>query len=86
MIICSLEQDVQRKAREEAISVLGDDEKDTTPTLEQTKKFAYIDMIIKEVRYERTRNRRYVVNFIGIVPSPSSTRAHGSVPRCAKGL
>ncbi|ORZ00645.1 cytochrome P450 [Syncephalastrum racemosum] len=44
----ALHQDIQRKAREEAIGVLGDDGKDTIPTMEQTKKFAYIDMIIKE--------------------------------------
>ncbi|KAJ8659175.1 hypothetical protein O0I10_005214 [Lichtheimia ornata] len=40
--------DMQRKAREEAIKVLGDEPQDVFPTLEQTREFPYINMIIKE--------------------------------------
>lgn len=40
---------MQRKAREEAIKVLGDEPQDVFPTLEQTREFPYINMIIKEV-------------------------------------
>lgn len=42
-------KDMQRKAREEAIKVLGDEPQDVFPTLEQTREFPYINMIIKEV-------------------------------------
>ena len=40
-------QDVQQKAREEAIRVLGDHPVDVCPTLEQIKEMPYIQMIIK---------------------------------------
>ncbi|KAG2225674.1 hypothetical protein INT45_012146 [Circinella minor] len=40
--------DVQQKAREEAIKVLGDHPKDVFPTLEQIKEMPYIQMVIKE--------------------------------------
>ncbi|OAD75061.1 CYP509 protein, partial [Phycomyces blakesleeanus NRRL 1555(-)] len=39
--------DIQQKAREEAISILGEDQ-DTIPTIEQTKEIDYINMVIKE--------------------------------------
>ncbi|OBZ91245.1 hypothetical protein A0J61_00715 [Choanephora cucurbitarum] len=41
--------DIQQRAREEAIRVLGDEPKDALPTLDQTKQFPYINQIIKEV-------------------------------------
>ncbi|CAO3635442.1 unnamed protein product [Cunninghamella blakesleeana] len=41
-------QDIQKRAREEAISVLGDEPVNSFPTLEQTKKFVYINQIMKE--------------------------------------
>ncbi|CDH59519.1 cytochrome p450 [Lichtheimia corymbifera JMRC:FSU:9682] len=40
--------DVQRKAREEAIRVLGDAPEDVMPTVEQTRQLTYINMVIKE--------------------------------------
>ena len=45
----ALVKDIQRKAREEAIMILGDEPKDVLPTIEQTREFTYINMIIKEV-------------------------------------
>ncbi|KAG2224183.1 hypothetical protein INT45_001301, partial [Circinella minor] len=39
---------IQEKARQEAITVLGDEPKDVFPTLDNCKKFTYIDMIVKE--------------------------------------
>lgn len=44
-----ISQDVQEKAREEAIRVLGDNPEDVVPNSEQVKSLPYIDMIIKEV-------------------------------------
>ncbi|KAI7873546.1 cytochrome P450, partial [Lichtheimia hyalospora FSU 10163] len=44
----AMHPDIQRKAREEAIKILGDEPKDVLPTLEQTREFTYINMIIKE--------------------------------------
>ncbi|KAG2213089.1 hypothetical protein INT47_011238 [Mucor saturninus] len=41
-------QDVQQKAREEAIRILGDDKCDILPTVEQTKEMTYINQVIKE--------------------------------------
>ncbi|KAI8146009.1 cytochrome P-450 cyp509A1, partial [Fennellomyces sp. T-0311] len=41
--------DIQKKAREEAIRVLGDDKKDIKPTLDQLQDMPYINMVIKEV-------------------------------------
>ncbi|KAI9251375.1 cytochrome P450 [Phascolomyces articulosus] len=40
--------EIQQKAREEAIRVLGDEPVDTLPTLDQIKDMPYIQMIIKE--------------------------------------
>ena len=40
---------MQKRAREEAIKVLGDDEDDVIPTIEQSRDMPYINMIIKEV-------------------------------------
>ncbi|KAI8368533.1 cytochrome P450 [Blakeslea trispora] len=40
--------EVQQKAREEAIRVLGDDPTDVLPTLEQIKEFNYINQVMKE--------------------------------------
>ncbi|KAI7881134.1 cytochrome P450 [Lichtheimia hyalospora FSU 10163] len=44
----AMHPDIQRKAREEAIKILGDEPEDVLPTLEQTREFKYINMIIKE--------------------------------------
>ncbi|KAI7894926.1 cytochrome P-450 cyp509A1 [Mucor mucedo] len=41
-------QDIQQKAREEAIRVLGDGKYDILPTVEQTKEMVYINQVIKE--------------------------------------
>lgn len=43
-------QDVQKKAREEALRVLGDKPEDVMPDSEQVKSLPYIDMVIKEVK------------------------------------
>jgi cholesterol 24(S)-hydroxylase len=42
-------QDIQQRAREEAISILGDKPEDVLPTVEDTKKVDYISQIMKEV-------------------------------------
>lgn len=44
-----ISQDIQDKAREEAIRVLGDNPEDVIPNSEQVKSLPYIDMVIKEV-------------------------------------
>ncbi|KAI9345052.1 cytochrome P450, partial [Pilaira anomala] len=41
-------QDIQERARQEAISILGDEPRDILPSLEDTKKMTYINQIIKE--------------------------------------
>ncbi|KAI9257800.1 cytochrome P450 [Helicostylum pulchrum] len=41
-------QDIQEKARQKAISILGDESCDVLPTIEDTKRMAYINQIIKE--------------------------------------
>ena len=45
----SILQDVQEKARQESIKVLGTKLVDVSPTLKDSKKFPYLDMVIKEV-------------------------------------
>ncbi|KAG0173233.1 cytochrome P450-dit2 [Apophysomyces sp. BC1034] len=44
----AVHQDVQQKAREEALNILGDDPIDVLPTVEQTKQMEYINMVMKE--------------------------------------
>ncbi|KAJ8659800.1 hypothetical protein O0I10_004393 [Lichtheimia ornata] len=41
-------QDVQEKARQEVIRILGDESCDVLPTVEQTKQMTYLNTIIKE--------------------------------------
>ncbi|KAI7886186.1 cytochrome P450 [Lichtheimia hyalospora FSU 10163] len=48
MYYLAAHQDVQDKARQEAIRILGDEPKDEIPTLEQLKDVTYINMVIKE--------------------------------------
>ncbi|KAI8070961.1 cytochrome P-450 cyp509A1 [Gongronella butleri] len=40
--------DIQQKARDEAIKILGDEPEDRLPTLEDTKEMTYLNMVIKE--------------------------------------
>ncbi|CAO3676105.1 unnamed protein product [Rhizopus stolonifer] len=42
------DKDIQDKAREEAIGILGDGPEEVSPTLDQLKEFTYINMVIKE--------------------------------------
>ncbi|KAI9269153.1 cytochrome P450 [Phascolomyces articulosus] len=44
----AVNKDIQAKAREEVFAVLGDEPKDVLPTVDDCRKFSYIDMIIKE--------------------------------------
>ncbi|CAO3650329.1 unnamed protein product [Cunninghamella blakesleeana] len=44
----ALNQDIQEKARQEAIQILGDDKKDHLPTSEEIKKLNYITAVMKE--------------------------------------
>lgn len=48
--VCYLAQnpDIQRRAREEAVSILGDEPEDVLPTVEDTKRMTYINQVIKE--------------------------------------
>ncbi|CAO3625785.1 unnamed protein product [Mucor hiemalis] len=41
-------KEIQRKAREEVIAILGDQPEDVLPTVEETKQMKYLDAIIKE--------------------------------------
>lgn len=43
-------QEIQEKAREEAIKILGDEPVDVLPTAEETKQMSYINQIMKEVK------------------------------------
>ena len=43
-------QEIQERAREEAINVLGDEPYDITPTIEQIQQLVYVNMIIQEAR------------------------------------
>ncbi|KAI8330262.1 cytochrome P450 [Choanephora cucurbitarum] len=40
--------EIQQRAREEAIKVLGDEPRDVLPTLEQTREFVYINQVMRE--------------------------------------
>ncbi|KAL7330391.1 hypothetical protein PS15p_205347 [Mucor circinelloides] len=42
-------KDVQRKAREEVLHILGDEPRDVDPTMEDLKRMEYMTLIIKEV-------------------------------------
>jgi len=42
-------KNIQKKAREEVLSVLGDEAKDVLPTKEDLKEMKYLDAVIKEV-------------------------------------
>lgn len=42
-------KDIQKKAREEVLSVLGDEPQDVLPTKEDLKEMKYLDAVIKEV-------------------------------------
>ncbi|KAG0177836.1 cytochrome P450-dit2 [Apophysomyces sp. BC1021] len=44
----AVNQDLQEKARKEAIHILGNEPVDVLPTVEQTKQMEYINMVIKE--------------------------------------
>jgi hypothetical protein len=44
-----LQQDVQQRAREEILEILGDDNVDVMPTMEQCKAMEYVNQVIKEV-------------------------------------
>ncbi|KAI9251423.1 cytochrome P450 [Phascolomyces articulosus] len=44
----AIHPDIQQKVREEAIQVLGDQPIDFIPTLEQSRQFPYLEMVIKE--------------------------------------
>ncbi|CDH50142.1 cytochrome p450 [Lichtheimia corymbifera JMRC:FSU:9682] len=48
LYLLAMNQDIQKKAREEILRVLGDEPKDVFPTLEDCKKLDYLDMVIKE--------------------------------------
>lgn len=50
-------KDVQEKARQEAIRILGDEPKDEMPTLEHLKDVTYINMVIKEVLSTTTHKK-----------------------------
>lgn len=43
------DKNLQQRAREEAISILGDEPKDVLPTVQDLKQMPLIDAIIKEV-------------------------------------
>lgn len=43
------DQDVQKRARQEVLDVLGDEPFDVWPTLDQLKEFPYLTRIMKEV-------------------------------------
>jgi hypothetical protein len=45
----AIHQDIQERAREEVISIFGDEPQDIFPALADLKKLDYINMIIKEV-------------------------------------
>ncbi|KAL0082486.1 hypothetical protein J3Q64DRAFT_1850277 [Phycomyces blakesleeanus] len=44
----AVQQDVQKKAREEVINVLGDEPEDVIPSIEDTRQLDYLNLIIKE--------------------------------------
>jgi cytochrome P450 len=48
LILYNYLQELQDKAREEALRVLGDSPEDVIPTAGQTKELTYINMIMKE--------------------------------------
>ncbi|CAO3614072.1 unnamed protein product [Mucor hiemalis] len=50
----AINPELQDRAREEAIRILGDSPEDVVPTLEQTKELTYINMIMKETMRRHT--------------------------------
>lgn len=51
-------KDIQRKAREEVLSVLGDEPADVLPTKEDLKEMKYLDAVIKEVFFSTIIQQR----------------------------
>lgn len=51
-------KDIQRKAREEVLSVLGDEPADVLPTKEDLKEMKYLDAVIKEVFFSTIMQQR----------------------------
>lgn len=50
--------EIQQRAREEAISILGDEPEDVLPTVADTKNMTYINQIIKEVLIHNTNESK----------------------------
>ncbi|KAG0165321.1 cytochrome P450-dit2 [Apophysomyces sp. BC1034] len=44
----AIHQDIQQKARDEIIRILGDEPTDVLPTIEDTKEMTYLNMVMKE--------------------------------------
>jgi hypothetical protein len=47
----ALHPNVQQRAREEVLSILGDESKDIPPTIEDIKRMEYLNQIVKEVSF-----------------------------------
>ncbi|KAF7729311.1 cytochrome P450-dit2 [Apophysomyces ossiformis] len=48
MYYLAVHQDIQEKARQEVIRILGDEPVDVSPSVEDTKQMTYLNMVIKE--------------------------------------
>ncbi|KAI8878217.1 cytochrome P450 [Backusella circina FSU 941] len=57
----AVDQEIQKKAREEVLEIMGDSSEDTLPTLEMTKGMTYLNQIIKETL-------RKFVPVLGVAP------------------
>lgn len=67
----AIHQDIQDKAREEALSILGDGPEDILPTMEHLRQISYIDMVLKEV--VPLNNYSFFSHSLFIEPSPVPT-------------
>lgn len=54
-------QEIQERAREEALTILGDEPVDVLPTVRETKQMTYINQVIKEV------DRRISCSYIYVI-------------------
>jgi hypothetical protein len=47
----AMDKNIQNKARQEVLKVLGDEPEDVLPTMEDLRQITYLDMVIKEVSF-----------------------------------
>jgi hypothetical protein len=50
--------DIQQRARDEVIQILGDEPNDVLPSVEQIQSMTFVNQIIKEVKSKRNKGTK----------------------------